>query len=82
MSSSEKLPVKALAAGVYLTVLHPPPLTHCTRTCTYSHREGGEGGELNQREGEMGNRSQSWAENTTTTEWIYARDWLSPVYKL
>jgi hypothetical protein len=29
------------------------------------HREGGEG-ELNQREGERGSRSQSWVENTST----------------
>jgi hypothetical protein len=35
--------------------------------CTYSHMEGGEGGELNQREGERGNSSQSWVENTNMT---------------
>jgi hypothetical protein len=31
---------------------------------TYSKREGGEGGRLNQREGERGNSSQSWVEYT------------------
>ncbi len=39
---------------------------------TYSHREGRGGGELNQREGERGNRGehrlQSWVENANMTE--------------
>jgi hypothetical protein len=30
----------------------------------------GKGGELNQREGEKGNGSQSWVENTNTTDYI------------
>jgi hypothetical protein len=51
------------------TRYHPPPLY---TLCTYSHREGGEGGELNQRERERGNRgyyrSQSWVEKTKMTE--------------
>jgi hypothetical protein len=38
----------------------------------YSHRDGGGGGggvlNYNQREGERGNRSQSWVENTNMTE--------------
>jgi hypothetical protein len=50
--------------------LRPRTLTHCTVYDNYSHREGG--GELNQREGETGNRgeyrSQSWVENINMTE--------------
>jgi hypothetical protein len=48
---------------------YPPPYT--LYTCiqyTYSHREGG--GELNQREGERGNSSQSWVENINMTDCI------------
>ncbi len=38
---------------------------------TYSHREGGEGEEeLNQRELDRGNSSQSWLENTNMTDCI------------
>ncbi len=59
------------AADVYLTEAQkpiPPPLTHCIRVYnTYSHVEGG-GGELNQREGERGNSSQSWVENTNMAD--------------
>jgi hypothetical protein len=49
----------------------PPPPLH-TYTCiqyTYSHREGG-GGEFNQKEGERGNSSKSWVENTNLTDCI------------
>jgi hypothetical protein len=51
------------AAGVNLSEaqnpVHPPPYT--LYTCiqyTYSYREWGLGGELNQREGERGNRGE------------------------
>jgi hypothetical protein len=55
---------------------YPPPLTHCVRVYSIlvyfvTLREGEEG-EVNQREGERGNRgeyrSQSWVENTNMTE--------------
>jgi len=67
---------------------HSPPLTHRMYThiqYTYSQREGGR--ELNQREVERANRgeyrSQSWAETWKyQRDLMYARNWLSPVYKL
>ncbi len=54
---------------------YPPPqhtvhVYACTNKYTYYHREGGEGGELNQREGEMGNSLQIWVENTNMTDCI------------
>jgi hypothetical protein len=53
----------------------PPPLTHCIRVYNILIHTGKGGGvELNQREGERGNISQSWVEKTVMTE--------SPVYKL
>jgi hypothetical protein len=64
------------AAGVYLYETHtpysiPPPYTpHTCTQYTYSHWEGGEGGELNQREGEGNNSSQIWVENTNMTDCI------------
>jgi hypothetical protein len=60
------------AEGVYLSETQnpiPPPYTLYTcipNTC--SHREGG--GELNQREGEMGNCTQSWVEKPSMTDCI------------
>jgi hypothetical protein len=74
MSSSKKNKgeKKDFAAGFYLPEAQypiPPPLTHCTvyvYIIYYSHREG----ELNQREGERGNSSQSWIENTNITDCI------------
>ncbi len=78
MSSSKKRwPVRDFAAGVYLSEaqnLLPPPL-YTLYTCTYSivylFTQGrGEGGELNKREGLRGNSSQSWEENTNTTDCI------------
>ncbi len=45
----------------------PPPPSYTLYVCiqySYSHREGGSRGELNQREGVRGNSSQSWVENT------------------
>jgi hypothetical protein len=77
MSSSKNGPVKGLCGRCYLSVTrtpYPPPLAHCicvysdTLQFTYSHR--GEGGELNQREGERGNSSQGWVENTNMTDCI------------
>ncbi len=70
------------AAGVYLS--EPPPYRYLPPytlyTCilytvycilyTYSHREGGRGGEMNQREGWRGSRSQSWVENTDMPDCI------------
>jgi hypothetical protein len=50
----------------------PYPLTHCIRVYSILiHPEkGGRGGELNQREEERGNSSQSWVENTNMTDFI------------
>jgi hypothetical protein len=46
----------------------PPPYTLYTSIqYTYSYRERGKGGELYQREGEMGNSSQSCVEKTNMT---------------
>ncbi len=57
MSSSKKIDLwRDFAAGVYLSeAQNPMPPLH-TEYCTciqytYSHREGGGGGEMNQREG-------------------------------
>jgi hypothetical protein len=54
------------AAGVYLSEaqnpMHPPYPLVLIHT--------GKGGELNQREGERENSSQSWVENTNTTDCI------------
>jgi hypothetical protein len=65
------------AAGVYLSEAQnpmPSPHNYTLYTCmiyhTYSH-EGGGGRELNQREGESGNSSQSWVENTNITDCIF-----------
>jgi hypothetical protein len=64
------------AAGVYLSEAQNPipgPLhKHCIRVYSMIIHMGG-GGELNQREGERGNRgeniSQSWVENINMTEY-------------
>jgi hypothetical protein len=50
----------------------PYPLTHCIRVYSIPiHTEkGGRGEELNQREEERGNSSQSWVENTNMTDFI------------
>jgi hypothetical protein len=63
-----------------------PPLTHTLYTriqYIYPDREGGEGGELNQREGERGNRSeyrpQGWVENATMTECTQESDYLPSI---
>ncbi len=52
-----------------LPLLHTVHIVYTERVqYTYSHREGGRVGELNQRERERGNRSQSWVKNTNMTE--------------
>ncbi len=64
------------AAGVYLSeaqisIPHNPPYTlYSCIQYTYSHREGGKGGEFNQREGERDNSSQNWVENTNMIDCI------------
>ncbi len=58
MSPSKKIYIylnRDFAAGVLLS--EASSLTHCLHTCiqyTNSHREGGRGAELKQREGERG----------------------------
>ncbi len=54
---------------------YPLPLTHCIQVYVVQHTvlihtEKGGGGELNQREGERVNSSQSWVENTNMTNCI------------
>jgi hypothetical protein len=82
MSSSKKLACKKrdFAAVVYVSAAKNPIIpspTYCLHvfllyTVYLFTREGGGGVELNQREGERGNRgeyrSQSWTENTNMTE--------------
>ncbi len=68
MSSSKKLTCKETLRQVFIC-LRPrtptPPFTQCIRVYNRlnSHREGGGSGNLNQREGERGNSSQSWVKN-------------------
>ncbi len=74
------------ATSVYLSeAQNPIPLPPYTLyTCIHSilidTGKGGEGWELNQREGERGNReeyrSQSWVENTKITEWTQEINYL------
>jgi hypothetical protein len=75
MSSSKKnLPVKGLCGRCLFvcgTEPHSPPLHTVYVHTVYQFTQGrGEGGELNQREGERGNSSQSWVENTNMTDYI------------
>ncbi len=69
MSSSKKFHLlRDFAAGV---CLRPEPHTTVYVYTVYLFTQGrGEGGELNQREGKMGNISQSWVENTYMTDCI------------
>ncbi len=72
MSSSKKIDlyVKRLS-GTCLSEPYIPPPPYTLYACihhTYSHRDGGGG--VNQREGEKGNSSQSWVENTVMTDCI------------
>ncbi len=50
----------------------PPPTTlpHTVFICCTLTQGRGWGGELNQREGKMGNSSQSWDENTNMIDFI------------
>jgi hypothetical protein len=79
-------PKKRIVKGLWRQVFirlkprtpYPPSHTHCIRvysTCILIHTgRGGRVGELNQREGERGNNSQSWVKPTGLT--------VFPVYKL
>ncbi len=70
------------AQGVYLSeaqnpIPSPPPYTlYIQYTCIhytvylFTQGRGEGGGELNQREGERGNSSQSWVENSNNTDFI------------
>ncbi len=51
---------------------HPPPPPSHTLSVyiVFDTGKGGGGGELNQREGQMGNSSQSWVENTNMSDCI------------
>jgi hypothetical protein len=65
---------KGALRQVFICLISPPPYTLYTcKLYTYSHREGGRGGEW---KGEWGNTSQRWVENTNLT------DCISAVYKL
>ncbi len=74
MSSSKKMTCKGTLRQVFIclfprTSYPPPPPIHtvCVYTVYLFTREGGD---LNQREGERGNSSQSWVENTNITDCI------------
>ncbi len=75
MSSSKKFTCKGTLRQV-LICLRPktpyPLLTHCIRVYSMLIHtgKGGGGGELNHREEDSGNRSQSWVENTDMTDYI------------
>ncbi len=64
----------------------PPPFTHCIRVYSVLIHTGGEGRELNQREGERGNRGeykpQSWVENSNMTECTQEIGYLQPIKSL
>ncbi len=74
--------LRDFATCVYLSEAHEPhiflPLytLHTCKQYTYSHRrKGGRGGgEVDQREGEKSNSSQSWVENTNMTKYISSPD--------
>jgi hypothetical protein len=79
MSSSKKLTCKGTLKQVFICLRprtpYPPPPTHYTfyRRIQNTYLKGKVGGkELNQKEGERGNRgeyrSQSWVENNNKTE--------------
>jgi hypothetical protein len=77
MSSSKNVDLwREFAAGVYRlrhrTPHPPPPYTPYTCIFLYSIliHTGRGGGDLNHREGEMGNSSQMWVENTNLTDCI------------
>jgi hypothetical protein len=74
MSSSKKIDFwRDFAAVVYLSEAQDPipPLHTVYMYAVYLFTQGtGEGGELNQREGERGNGSQSWVENTNMIDCI------------
>ncbi len=66
---------EGFAAGIYLSEVQNPPPPFTLYTCMqymYLFTQGWGGGELNQREGERGNRggyiSQSLVKNTNMTE--------------
>jgi hypothetical protein len=91
MSSSKELTCKGTLRKVIICLMPrtpvPAPLYvyHCLGIVyLFAQRRGG--GELNQREGERGNReeyrSQIWVENINMTECTQEIDWLSPFYKL
>jgi hypothetical protein len=77
MSLSKKLTCKMTLRQVFICLMprtRTPLLTHCIRVygiLNYLFTQGREeGGELNQREGERGNSSQSWVENTNMNDCI------------
>jgi hypothetical protein len=75
-SSKKKLTCKGTLRQVFICLrpeTHTPPPHSIREKCmkyAYSHREGGGGEELNQREKERGDRSQSWVENTNMVIWM------------
>ncbi len=73
-------PTKGLCGRCFMSEAQnstPPPHKHCIVYSVYVYTiylftqgGGGVGAELNQREGERGNSSQSWVENTNVTDCI------------
>jgi hypothetical protein len=65
-SHLKKLTCKGTLRQVFICLSYIPLPLHTVYVHVLIHI--GDGGELNQREGERGNRSQSWVENTNMAE--------------
>jgi hypothetical protein len=67
--SSKKIDLRQVFICLKPRTPYPPSLSHCIRVYSLRiHTGKGEGGESNQREGERGNSSKLWIENTTMTD--------------
>jgi hypothetical protein len=78
MSSTKKIDMKGTLRQVFICLCAQNPIRpyrYTLYTCiqnSCSYMEGGGGGGMNQREGERGNSSQKWVENTNVTDCIFS----------